>query len=59
MGTANRGTMARTPINMKTGIDGALALIEEVKAMLMKMMAAEVKKAAPPDALPLLPPSFF
>jgi hypothetical protein len=48
MGAANGGTMAHTPINTKTGVDGALALIEAVKAMLMKMVAAEeAKKAAP------------
>jgi hypothetical protein len=47
--------MAHTPVNTKTGIDGALALIEEVKVMFTKMMAAEeVKRAA---LLVLLSPS--
>jgi hypothetical protein len=42
--------MAHTPVDTKTGINRALALIEEMKAKLAKMVAAEeAKKAAPPD----------
>jgi hypothetical protein len=32
--------MAHAPVDTKTGVDRALTLIEEVKAMLAKMMAA-------------------
>jgi hypothetical protein len=32
--------MVHTPINMKTVVDRALTLIEEVKVMLAKMMVA-------------------
>jgi hypothetical protein len=51
----SHGPMAHTPIDMKTGVDGALALIEEVKATLMKMAAKEVNRAVLLVALPLLP----
>jgi hypothetical protein len=48
--------MAHTPVDTKTGVDRAMALIEEVKAMLAKMMAVEeAKRAALPAAVPPSP----
>jgi hypothetical protein len=41
MDTTNGGSMAHASVDTKTDVDGALALIEEVKAMLMKMMVVE------------------
>jgi hypothetical protein len=50
--------MAHKPIDMKIDIDGALALIEEVKAMLVKMVAIEeMKTVASPNVMSPLPPS--
>jgi hypothetical protein len=50
--------MAHRPIDMTTSIYLALALIEEVKAMLAKMVAAKDEKKDPPtDVLSSLPPS--
>jgi hypothetical protein len=51
------GAMAHVTVITKTSVDWALALIEEVKALLVKMVAIEeVKKAAPPDVTLSLPP---
>jgi hypothetical protein len=50
--------MTHASVDAKIDIDGALALIEEVKTMLAKMVAAEeAKKAAPTDVPPPFPPS--
>jgi hypothetical protein len=55
MGAAIRGSHGAHTIDMKTGINGALT-IEEMNAMLTKMMAAEeAKKATLPTALPPSP----
>jgi hypothetical protein len=44
--------MVHAPINVKTDVDGALALIDELKTMLTKMVASEeAKRAALPTAL--------
>jgi hypothetical protein len=48
--------MVHTPVDMKTGMDGALALIDELKAMLVKTVAVEeAKRAALLAALPQSP----
>jgi hypothetical protein len=44
--------MAHTPVDKKIGVDGALALLHKMKAMLVKMVVAEeAKTAALPAAL--------
>jgi hypothetical protein len=49
-----KADMAHASVDMKTDVDEALVLIDELKAIFTKMVAAEeAKRAALPTALPL------